>query len=72
MLTYFTIRLLANHEFSFFKAKITSLMVSNFSYYISKKLIRKNLDIYKLIAEENLLLQYSKMFVIRKTLLLVT
>lgn len=63
---------LASHEFSYFEAKTNFLMLSSFSYHVLKKSIRKNSDVYKLIIKENLLVQYSKVFVIRKVLLLVT
>lgn len=57
--------LFINYWFSFFIIKINFLIFSNFSYYILK-LIKKNSNAYKLIKEENLLMLYSKTFVIKK------
>lgn len=46
--------------------KIISFMISlNFNYYLLK-LIKKNLNIYKLIIKKNLLILYLKTFVKKK------
>lgn len=71
ILVYFLMNSFASHGFSYFERKTNSLMLLSFSYHVLKKSIRKNSDVYKLTAKENLLVQYSKVFVIRKVLLLV-
>lgn len=61
--------LFENHEFSYFEAKKSSLMVLNFGYYKSK-LVKRNLDIYKLMAGENSLVPHSTASAMKKTSLL--
>lgn len=60
-----------NDRFSYFKANISFLMPLNIDCHKSK-LVRRNLDIYKPITEENSLVPYSKAFAIRKSSVLVT
>ena len=59
-----------NNGFSYFKVKISSSTLLSFSYYESKKLMEKRLDIYKLIEEENSLAWHSKASTMREVLIL--
>lgn len=68
-MAYNFINLLAKYKYFYFEAKINLLMPLNSNYY-KPKLIKRNLDIYKLIARENLLVLYSKISRMRKVLLL--
>lgn len=69
-MAYFLINLFINYKFFYSKVKINYLIPLSFGYHVLKKLVKKNLDIYKLIVEKNLLVQYLKTFVIKKILLL--
>lgn len=61
--------LLANHRSFFSRIKTHSLMPSNSSYHIVR-LMKRNLDVYKLIARKNSLVLYLKTFLIKEALLL--
>ena len=52
--------LLKSYELSNFKAKMSFSILLKSDYYELKKQAEKNLDAYKLIVEENLLVQYLK------------
>lgn len=53
-LPYFLMSIFANHESFSSKVRTSFLMLSSFGYYVSKKLVEKNLDIYKQTVEKNL------------------
>lgn len=69
ILAYSSIDLLINYKSCYFKRKTSFLILLNFNYYGSK-LMERNLDIDKSIAEKNLLILYSKAFIKRKKSLL--
>lgn len=54
-----------NYRFYFYRAKISSSITSNSSCYMLK-LVKKNFNTYKQIAEENLLVLYFKIFIKKK------
>lgn len=70
MLAYYSMNSLENHEFSYFKVRMSSLTLLSSSYYELKKLVEKSLDVYKLMEEENSLAQYIKTSVMREVSIL--
>ena len=59
-----------NHGFSYFKVKMSCSTPSSSGYHKLKKPTEKNVDIYKLMAGENLLTHYTKVSTTRKALIL--
>lgn len=55
-LLYYIMNSPINHKSHYPRAKISSLILLNSSYYKPKSLVKKNLDIYKLIVEKSLLI----------------
>lgn len=62
--------LLINHKFFFSKVIINFGILLSFSCHMSKKLVEKNLDTYKLRIKKILLVQHSKVYAIKKAKLL--
>lgn len=63
----FLMNLLINYKSSYFRAKMSFLILLNFGCHELNS-IRKNLDVYKLMAEKNSLVPYLKTSAIRKAL----
>lgn len=70
MSAYYLINSLKNHGFSYFEIRISFLAPLNSVYYKPKKSTEKNLDIYQLIKEKNLLAWHSKASAIREVIIL--
>ena len=71
MLACSWMRSLANHGSYYIASKTCSLTPLKFGYRLPNP-VGRNLEVYKLMAGENLLVLYSKTFAIRKTSLLAT
>lgn len=64
ILACFLMSLLANHKGLYFRAKTSFLMLLNFGCYKPKS-IRRDLDVYKSMAGENLLMLYLRLSAIK-------
>ena len=72
MLVYFSTNLHENLESYSLKAKINSLMLLSFGFYVLKRPAEKNSDAYKPTAGENSSAQHSKTFIKKRASLLTT